>query len=85
MQDIPYPRLDEDMPLRIEEARAVHVREHLDPSDLLAVTQHLMLEIAEDTKHPLWPLVVHCTTLGTQTETGKLPHLCEGVGAFSSP
>jgi hypothetical protein len=85
MQDIPYPRLDEDQQLRLDEARAAYAREHLDPSDVLSEVQSLMLAIADDTQHPLWLLVYHCTTVGTMRETGRRPHVAEGVGAAFLP
>ena len=85
MQDIPYPRLDEDQQLRLEEERAAYARDHLDASDVLSEVQSLMLGIADDRQHPLWVLVSHCTTIGTTQETGQRPHVAEGVGAAFLP
>jgi hypothetical protein len=84
---IPYPynHFEIDTAGEQQAERAAQAREAVDPSDLLAVTQHLMLEIADDTKHPLWPLIQHCATIGTFTETGQLPHLAEQVGAAFLP
>jgi hypothetical protein len=72
MQDLPYPRMDEDMQLR------------LDPSDVLAELQHLLLEI-DDAQHPFWPLVRHCTTVGTTQETGMRPYMAAQVGEALLP
>jgi hypothetical protein len=82
---IPYPRFDEDQQLRMEEARAAHARAQLDPSDVLSEVQHLMLEIADDEEHPLWHLMRHCVTIGTERETGPMPHMAAEVGAKLLP
>jgi hypothetical protein len=73
MQDLLSPRLDEDQQLIRDEERASRAREGLDPSDVLSEVQSLMLAIADDTVHPLWPLVHHCATVGTTQETGQRP------------
>jgi hypothetical protein len=86
MLSIPYPTtFDIDTQAERNAERAAQAREHIDPSDLLAVVQHLMLEIADDAQHPLWPLIQHCARVGTLTETGKRPHQCEGVGEAFLP
>jgi hypothetical protein len=83
---LPYPTtFDIDTETEIAETRATQARERIDPSDLLAVVQHIMLEIADDQQHPLWPLIRHCAEVGTMTETGKRPHQCEGVGEAFLP
>ena len=73
MQDLPSPRMDEDMQLRLDQERAARARAGLDPSDVLAELQHLLLAIDDDARHPFWPLVRHCTTVGTTQETGVRP------------
>jgi hypothetical protein len=85
MQDLPYPRMDEDYPRRLEEARAARARASLDASDVLAELQHLLLEIAEDTQHPFWSLVRHCTAVGTTQETGVRPYMAAQVGEALLP
>jgi hypothetical protein len=85
MQDLPYPRMAEDDPRRLEEERAARARASLDPSDVLAELQHLLLAIAEDAQHPFWPLVRHCTAVGTTQETGVRPYMAEFVGAALLP
>jgi hypothetical protein len=84
MQDIPYPRLDEDHQLRIEEERAYRAREGLDPADVLAEVQSVLLAIDDD-QHPLWPLIQHCTRVGTRQETGQRPFPCAQVGELLLP
>ena len=85
MQDIPYSRLDEDLQLRIDQERADRARKGLDPSDVLAALQHLLLAIDDDAQHPLWPLVRHCTAVGTTQETGVRPYMAEQVGEALLP
>jgi hypothetical protein len=85
MSSIPYPPMDQDDQLLRETQRAERAREALDPSNVLAVVQHLLLEIADDTQNPLWSLVQSCTRTGTASETGKTPHLTEQVGAAFLP
>ena len=85
MEDMCYPRVDEDLQLRIEEQRADAARRRLDPSDVLAETQHLLLSITDDEAHPLWRLIEQCTTVGTEKETGVLPPVDEFVGAALMP
>jgi hypothetical protein len=85
MQDLPYPRMDEDYPRRLEEERAERARASLDPSDVLAELQHLLLEIDDDAQHPFWPLVRHCTEVGTMTETGVRPYMAAQVGEALLP
>jgi hypothetical protein len=85
LEEVCYPRADENVQQIIDEERATRARDSIDPSDLLAVTQHVLLEIAEDRQHPFWPLIVHCTKVGTLKETGKLPHMAEQVGAALLP
>ncbi len=85
MSNIPYPPMDEDQQLRLEEERAAYARDHLDASDVLSEVQSLMLGIADDRQHPLWVLISHCTTIGTAQETGQRPHVAEGVGAAFLP
>ena len=83
---IPYPSdFDCDYHADWHEERRRRAREGLDPSDVLAEVQSLMLGIADDTQHPLWPLLERCTRVGTATETGKVPHVAEGVGAAFLP
>jgi hypothetical protein len=86
MQDLPYyPRLDEDQQLIREEERAHRAREALDPADVLSEVQAMMLAISDDVQHPLWPLVSHCTSVGTTQETGQRPPLGDTVGAALEP
>jgi hypothetical protein len=85
MSNIPYPPMDQDDQLLRETERAELARAQLDPSDVLAVTQHLMLEIANDEAHPLWLLIRHCVTVGSLQETGQVPHMAELVGAAFLP
>jgi hypothetical protein len=85
MQDLPSPRLDEDAQLIRDEERASRAREGLDSADVLSEVQHLLLAISDDTQHPLWPLVSHCTTVGTTAETGQRPPLADTVGAALEP
>jgi hypothetical protein len=85
LEEVCYPKADEDLQQIIDAERAARARESIDPSDLLAVTQHVLLEISEDRQHPFWPLIVHCTTVGTQKETGQLPYQAEQVGAALLP
>jgi hypothetical protein len=82
--DLPYPEPVDDATAHEEERRRV-AREALDPSDVLAEVQSLLLGIAADAQHPLWHLVHTCTTVGTAAETGKVPHTAEGVGAALLP
>ena len=84
--DLPYPPdFDHDYHAEWHEERRRRAREGLDPSDVLAEVQSLMLGIADDTQHPLWNLVHTCTRVGTAAETGKVPHTADGVGAAFLP
>jgi hypothetical protein len=84
--DLPYPpEFEIDFAAAHEEERRRRAREALDPSDVLAEVQSLMLAIADDIEHPLFALVVHCTRIGTMRETGKAPYLAEAVGAAVEP
>jgi len=47
--------------------------------------QEIRLAIADESQHPLWPLVHHCVKVGTTKETGKTPHMAEAVGAAFEP
>jgi hypothetical protein len=86
IHDIPYPPdFQIDFAAAHEEERRRRAREGLDPSDVLAEVQSLMLGIADDTQSPLWRLIQHCTRVGTARETGKTPHVAEGVGAAFLP
>jgi hypothetical protein len=84
---IPYPyhQFEIDTAGEQQAERATQARNAVDPSDLLAVTVHILLEIADDTRSPLWPLIQHCATIGTLKETGQLPYLAEQVGAAFLP
>jgi hypothetical protein len=44
-----------------------------------------LLEIDDDAQHPFWPLVRHCTRVGTTTETGQAPYMAELVGTALVP
>jgi hypothetical protein len=85
LEDVYYPRSDDNVQQILDEERASRARESIDPSDLLAVTQQVLLEIAEDRQHPFWPLIVHCAKVGTEKETGKMPHMAAQVGAALLP
>jgi hypothetical protein len=86
MLSIPYPSdFDIDTEAELQATRAEQARNRLDPSDVLAVTIHCLLEIADDEQNPLWLLIRHCTQVGTTTETGQRPHQCEGVGEAFLP
>jgi hypothetical protein len=86
LSSIPYPSdFDYNYHAEWHEERRRRAREGLDPSDILAEVQSLMLAIADDTQHPLWTLVNHCTRIGTTRETGQRPHVAEGVGAAFLP
>jgi hypothetical protein len=86
MSSLPYPPdFDVNYHADRQEERRRRAREALDPSDVLAEVQSLMLGIADDTQHPLWSLLERCTRQGTATETGKTPHVAEGVGAAFLP
>jgi len=74
-----------DMAREIDEQRAQAARERLDPSDVLAEVQTLLLGIVDDDEHPLWRLVKHCTEVGTAQETWCMPHVAEFVGAALLP
>jgi hypothetical protein len=52
MSTIPL-RWDDDHEAARQAQRAIDVRQRIDPSDVLAVTQHILLEIVDDTQHPL--------------------------------
>jgi hypothetical protein len=83
---IPYPPdFQIDYHAEWHEERRRRAREALDPSDVLAEVQSLLLGIAADAQSPLWPLIEHCTRVGTTQETGKTPHVAEGVGAAFLP
>jgi hypothetical protein len=83
---IPHPTtFDIDTEAESQADRYEQARNSVDPSDLLAVTQHLMLKIADDTQHPLWSLIHHCATVGTFQETGQRPYPCEAVGEAFLP
>jgi hypothetical protein len=80
-----YPEMAEDLEKTVAEHLAEQARDGLDPSDVLAEAQRLMLQISEDTQHPLWRLVYHCTTVGTPRETGRSPYHAEGIGEAFMP
>jgi hypothetical protein len=83
---IPYPSdFEQNLAEARHEARYAQVRQGLDPSDVLAELQHVLLEIDDDAQHPFWPLVRHCTRVGTTQETGQTPYLAELVGAALIP
>ena len=79
------PDFDIDHEATQQALRQAEIRQRLDPSDVLAVTQHILLEIVNDTQHPLWPLVKHCTAVGTASETGQVPYMAELVGEALLP
>jgi hypothetical protein len=83
---IPYPSdVDQNLAEARHEARYAQARQGLDPSDVLAELQHVLLEIDDDAQHPFWPLVRHCTRVGTTQETGQAPYMAELVGAALVP
>jgi hypothetical protein len=83
---IPYPSdFDVDHEAARQAQRAALARQRLDPSDVLSEVQHLLLAIDDDAHHPLWPLVRHCTAVGTTQETGVRPYMAEQVGEALLP
>jgi hypothetical protein len=81
-----YPSdVDQNHTEACHETREQLARQGLDPSDILAELQHVLLEIDDDAQHPFWPLVRHCTRIGTTQETGQMPYLAELVGAALIP
>jgi hypothetical protein len=75
-----YQAADEDMQAIITAERRDLARQRLDASDVLALTQDLLLTISTDHDHPLWPLIQHCTNHGTLLETGRIPPMAECLG-----
>jgi hypothetical protein len=54
---IPYPSdFEQDLPAELAARRYGLARQGLDPSDVLAELQHLLLAIDDDQQHPFWPL-----------------------------
>ena len=84
-REFPYLRVDEDMDRCIEERQAQAARDRLDPGEVLAEVQRRLLGIVDEDRHPLWPLVKHCTEVGTTRETGRAPYMAEWVGAALEP
>lgn len=86
MSSIPYPHdFEQDLAAERAARRVEQARARLDPSDVLAELQHLLLEIDDDAQHPMWPLVRHCTRVGTTQETGQAPYMRQQVGAALEP
>lgn len=70
MQSIPYPQVDEDQQLRMDEERQARLVRMLDPGEVIAEVESLVAEIADPREHPLFD--VSCYYLdagGTQTGT----------------
>jgi hypothetical protein len=74
-----YPDMQDEI------AEHLAARDALDPSDVLAEVQRLMLQIQEDTRHPLWRTIYHCTRVGTPRETGRSPYSVEQCGEAFMP
>jgi len=70
---------------QLEQQRYQEVRDALDPRDVLAEVQHLMLGIGRDEEHPLFPLIQACVTRGTTNECGQRPYEAALVGEACLP
>jgi hypothetical protein len=80
-----YPDMRDDLEREIAEHLAQQARANLNPSDVLAEVQSLLLQISEDTQHPLWRVVRDCVVNGTVRETGRDPYSVETVGEALMP
>jgi hypothetical protein len=85
MNPTAFSLLTSDRQHEFDEQLAQAARDRLDPSDVLAEVQHLLLGIVDDDQHPLRAPVQHCTDVGMAQETGTMPHLAEFFGAALMP